>query len=150
MRPRPDKYRFCGHLPATTMSESIPEAFLLVTLENATITTSSFNQTGVLGLGYISVQMPDAPLACDDRDVYLFLRLGSVEAPIDPNSVIQRTYGEGWRSYAFHSPDVDLTEINVTFSLPADPKSSTVFMEDLEMFESILAQYMDLRRPSDL
>ena len=129
------------------MPDSIPEAFLLVTLENATITTSGLNQMGVLGLGYISVQTPDA--SCADRDVYLFLRLGSLEAPIDPNGVIQRTDGEGWRSYAFHSTDVDLTEINVTFSLPVDPKSSAVIMEDLEMFESILAQYVDFHSLSD-
>jgi spartin len=123
---------------------STPEAFLLLTLENATVTTSTFTQSGTLGLECVSVQIPEASAAVD-RDVYLILRLGSVETPIDPAMVIHRTDGHGWRKYTFHSTEVDLTQMNVTFSLPADQKSSSVFMEDLETFDSILAQYADLQ-----
>jgi spartin len=119
---------------------SIPEAFLLLTLENATVVTPTFSQSGILSLECVSVQIPEA-----DRDVYLILRVGSVETPIDPARVIHRTDGQGWRKYTFHSTEVDLTEMNVTFSLPTDQKSGSVFMEDLETFEGILAQYADLR-----
>jgi spartin len=123
---------------------SIPEAFLLLTLENATVVTPTFSQSGILSLECVSVQIPEAPSPLD-CDVYLILRVGSVETPIDPARVIHRTDGQGWRKYTFHSTEVDLTEMNVTFSLPTDQKSGSVFMEDLEAFESILAQYADPR-----
>jgi spartin len=120
------------------------DAFLLLMLDNATLATPAFSESGILGLECVSVQIPDAPTAVD-RDVYIVLRLGSFEAPIDPARVIYRTDGHEWRKYTFHGTEIDPTEILVTLAFPADRKSNPLFMDDLEMFESILAQYADLR-----
>jgi len=123
---------------------STPQAFLLITLQNATLSTPAISQSGTLGLECVTVQIPEAPTVAD-RDVYLVLRLGQIEVPIDPARLIHRTNGQGWRKYTFHGTPVDPTEMDVTFPLPADEKSSSLFMEDLETFENILAQYADLR-----
>jgi spartin len=127
---------------------STTDAFLLLMLENATLATPAFSQSGTLGLECVTVQIPEAPTAAD-RNVYLVLRLGSLETPIDPARVIYRTDGYGWRKYTFHGTEVDPTEMLVTLTFPADGKSNPLSMEDLETFESILAQYADLRGSPD-
>ena len=124
---------------------TIPEAFLLLTLENATLATPTFSQSGILGLECVSIQISEAPSALD-RDIYLVLRLGSIETPIDPTRIIHRTDGQGWRKYSFHGTQIDITDsTTVTFSLPPNQNSGSIFLDKLDTFENILAQYADLR-----
>ncbi|KAG5641100.1 hypothetical protein DXG03_005987 [Asterophora parasitica] len=124
------------------------EAFLLLTLPNITLSLQGVSQTGVLNLECVTVQLPDASTAVQ-RDVYLVLRLGSIETPIDPTRVIRRTDGAGWRTYNFLPVDSDPSELILYVSLPASSEVDSHVHEDLETFEGILAQYGDLQRPSE-
>ncbi|KAF9464641.1 hypothetical protein BDZ94DRAFT_1256212 [Collybia nuda] len=128
---------------------SAPEAFLLLTLANTTLSTSTgSSESGILNLECITIQIPGASTSAD-RDVYLILRLNSIETPIDPARTIHRTDGSGWRTYSFHGTDADPTELTVTIWPPTPSNSNSGFLEDLETFEGILAQYADLRGSSD-
>ncbi|RDB24224.1 hypothetical protein Hypma_008599 [Hypsizygus marmoreus] len=122
-----------------------PDAFLLLTLPNATLTVSgtksSPSQSGILSLECVTVQIPNAT-AATDRDVYLVLRLNAIETAIDPARVIQRTENGGRRMYTFHPTDTDPSELVVSIPLM---NGNAHVLEDLETFESILAQYADLR-----
>lgn len=123
---------------------STPDAFILLTLPNTTLTAYGTSQSGTLSLECITVQIPEASDPVD-RDVYLILRMNSIETPIDPIRVIHRTDGSGWRTYTFHGTESDPTELVVTISPPTPSQSTPALLEDLETFESILAQYADLR-----
>lgn len=127
---------------------SAPEGFLLLTLPNTTLTALGESQSGTLQLECITVQIPDASAAVD-RDVYLILRINSIETPIDPARVIYRTDGSGWRTYNFQGTESDPNELVVTVSPPTPSEPNPLFLEDLETFESILAQYADLRGTAD-
>ncbi|KAF5386691.1 hypothetical protein D9615_001970 [Tricholomella constricta] len=125
------------------------EAFLLLTLPNTTLSAQGTSQSGVLSLECVTVQVPDASQAVQ-RDVYLVLRLGSLEIPIDPARIIQRTDGSGWRTYTFFPTESDPSELVVSVSPPTPSESNLPhFSEDLETFETILAQYGDLRGTPD-
>ncbi|KAF8061667.1 hypothetical protein FPV67DRAFT_1631163 [Lyophyllum atratum] len=126
-----------------------PEAFLLLTIPNTTLSAQGTTQSGTLNLECVTVQVPHAsnPAA---RDVYLVLRLGLIETPIDPARVVQRTDGAGWRTYTFSGTESDPTEMVVSVSPPTPSENNNPhFMEDLETFETILAQYADLRGAPD-
>lgn len=127
---------------------SPPDGFLLLTLPNTTLTANGTSESGTLYLECITVQVPDTS-AVVDRDVYLILRINSIETPIDPARVIYRTDGSGWRTYTFYGTETDPTELVLTISPPTPSQSNVLFKEDLETFESILAQYADLRGSPD-
>lgn len=131
-------------IPLFPTTMSAPDAFLLLTLANTTLSTPVSSESGTLSLECITVQIPDAG-ASVDRDVYLILRLNSIETPIDPARIIHRTDGSGWRTYTFHGTEMDPTELTVTIWPPTPSNSNSSFLEDLETFEGILVQYADLR-----
>lgn len=120
---------------------SAPEAFVLLTLPETTLTAPDVKESGTLNLVCVTVHHPDAPAEAD-RDVYLMMRVGDVETPIDPAGTIERTDEPGSRTYTFHSTDI----------YPADrvlkvpTKGSDQYLaEDLETFDSLLSQYGELR-----
>ncbi|KAG6907463.1 hypothetical protein DXG01_008847 [Tephrocybe rancida] len=119
---------------------STPEAFLLLTIPNTTISVSGTNQTGTLHLECVTIQVPDTSNPTN-RDVYLVLRLGEFETPIDPSRVIQRTESQGHRTYLFHRTESDPTELAVSLALPNGPAANPHLLEDIGTFETILAQY---------
>jgi spartin len=109
-----------------------PEAFLLLSLSNASLATSTGTQNGVLQCVTI------------EQDVYLIVQMGSTEIPIDPTRTIHLTLSDsGARIYKFQ-PTVDSSEMVITVA-PPKGTPDPVFLEDLESFESILAQYADLK-----
>ena len=118
---------------------SPPEAFVLLILPNATLTAFDSTETGPLHLACVTVQVPDAEAG---RDVYLMLRLNGTETPIDPAGTIQRTDTPGFRIYTFYSTDAYPAER--VLRIPT-AQSNQVLAEDLETFESLLAQYADFR-----
>ncbi|KAG6831224.1 hypothetical protein H0H92_012021 [Tricholoma furcatifolium] len=119
---------------------SIPEAFLLLTIPNATVTLAGYSQTGVLFLECVTVQLPDTS-SSTDRDVFLVVRSGSIEAPVDPTQIIRKTEGQGHRTFSFHLTDSDSDPPVLVISVFCGPESGPNSLEDLGTFETILAQY---------
>lgn len=114
-----------------------PEAFLLLTLSHVTLTTPSLTQTGTLGLQCVTV----------GQDVYLVLRLESIELPIDPRRTITLELSEDQsRLYTFNPTDIDPTQLLLKIAVPEDVQP--YFIEDIETFEGILAQYADFQAAS--
>ncbi|KAH9048253.1 hypothetical protein EDB84DRAFT_295786 [Lactarius hengduanensis] len=128
----------------------ISEAYILVTIPNATLTSpSSGTLTGRIALEYITFSIP-APSSAAARDVLLVLRLGDdpdgvsgFEAPLDPARTLTATVlPSGARRYVFHATRDDA---EFALALPAPPEAA----EDVELFHSVLAGYAtDLRGDS--
>ncbi|KAG6845211.1 hypothetical protein H0H87_012538 [Tephrocybe sp. NHM501043] len=128
-----------------------PEAFLLLNIPNATVSVAGTTQTGTLSLECVTIQVPDTSNPTS-RDVYLVLRLGTIELPIDPARIIQKVDGNGYRAYSFQPTESDPTELSVSVPLIGST-ANPYLLEDIGTFEAILAQYAaDLRSallPSD-
>ncbi|KAG6898240.1 hypothetical protein C0992_002254 [Termitomyces sp. T32_za158] len=129
---------------------SIPEAFVLLTLPNTTLSFSGVTQTGVLNLDCVTVQVPNSSDPVN-RDVYLVFHLSSIEIPLDPERVIHRTDSQGHRVYTiFDATKSGVPEIVVSVALPSQPETNLVLLEDLATFETILSQYAaEFRSTSD-
>ncbi|KAF8274247.1 hypothetical protein EI94DRAFT_1713959 [Lactarius quietus] len=122
------------------------EAYVLVTIPNATLTSpSSGTLSGRLALEYVTFSIPASVSAA--RDVLLVLRLGDdpdgvsgFEAPLDPARALTATVlPSGARQYIFHATRDDP---EFTLVLPAQPEAA----EDVELFHSVIAGYAtDLR-----
>ncbi|KAF7359179.1 Senescence domain-containing protein [Mycena sanguinolenta] len=121
------------------------DAFLLLTLSNCSLLANGSRQSGSLALECVTIQFPDAPLGRDseDRHLYLVLRMNELEFPIDPTTRIALKISEaGSRNYTFMATDAE-PELVVTIVLPNFPDPH--FLEDVEVFEGILAQYADFQ-----
>ncbi|KAG6850407.1 hypothetical protein H0H93_013632 [Arthromyces matolae] len=120
---------------------SNPEAFLLLTLPDATLTFSGVSQTGLLNLECVTLQIPNTsdPL---HRDVYLVLRLGAIEIPLDPALSIQTVYSINRRTYTIYDPigTSDTSKTIISVAIPASDTKSSI-LQDIETFETVLAQY---------
>lgn len=126
----------------SVMSAPSYDAFLLLNLSNCSLVANAIHQSGSLALECVTIQLPDAPTA--DSHVYLVLRLNETEFPIDPTRVIKTNFSEsGSRKYTFVASEADPVELVLTVHLPNFPDSH--FLEDIEIFESILSQYADLQ-----
>ncbi|KAJ7118870.1 hypothetical protein C8R44DRAFT_878405 [Mycena epipterygia] len=124
------------------MSAPFYDAFLLLNLSNCSLVANTIHQSGSLALECVTIQLPDAPTS--DSHVYLVLRLNETEFPIDPTRVIKTNFSEsGSRKYTFVASEADPVELVLTVHLPNIPDSH--FLEDIEIFESILSQYADLQ-----
>ncbi len=131
-------------MPTTVMSE----AYVLVTIPNATLTSpSSGTLTGRIALEYVTFSIPASASSSAARDVLLVLRLGDdpdglsgFEAPLDPARALTATVlPSGARRYIFHATRDDA---EFALALPAPPEAA----EDVELFHSVLAGYAtDLR-----
>jgi spartin len=126
------------------------EAFLLLTLPNAHLSTPTTNQSGTLALECVTVTLPpsgnDPGSPPSHQDVYLVLRLNNFETPIDPTRVVEICVIEnGTRTYRFCGTNTDPTVLVLSITPPVD---NHLFFEDLETFEGIIAQYAELREAS--
>ncbi|KAF8913427.1 hypothetical protein CPB85DRAFT_1375636 [Mucidula mucida] len=109
-----------------------PEAFLLITLENATLRTGSSIQTGTLGLECVTVPVHG------QRDVFLVLRINDVELPIEHDrSISLDTSSRSARTYTLHPTDSDPNSVILDVKTTWHPS----FVADVETFDGILAQY---------
>ncbi|KAJ8522626.1 hypothetical protein ONZ45_g820 [Pleurotus djamor] len=123
-----------------------PEAFLLLSLENARLRTPTNTFAGVLGLQCVTVTIPvnqEKSATGDTRDVFLVFSIGGYEAPIDPTRTI--TYhrsDKGARTYSFLPTETDNAELVLTV---VPPEGDAAFEEDLETFNGILTQYANFQ-----
>ncbi|KAF8163687.1 hypothetical protein B0H34DRAFT_765375 [Crassisporium funariophilum] len=117
-----------------------PEAFVLLNLQDATLSSSGITENGVLSLQCVTLSHPDSQ-STEERDVYLVLSLNASETPIDPARVIQRTDVPGVRTYHFAGTQIDPTELVLTLKTPVPEGSHPQRSENLETFDNIIAQY---------
>ena len=122
------------------------DAHILVTIPNATVTSSSSGTfTGPLALEYITFDIPSSARATATRDVLLVLRIGAFEAPLDParaltvstlppSGTTTATAAVGGYRYVFHATRDD-SEFSLEF--PATPETA----DDVELFHSVLVGY---------
>ncbi|KAF9023045.1 hypothetical protein BDZ89DRAFT_1136993 [Hymenopellis radicata] len=109
-----------------------PEAFLLITLENATLNTGRIIQTGTLGLECVTVPVHG------QRDVFLVLRINDVEIPIEHDrSISLDTSSRSARTYTLHPTESDPNSVILDVKTTWHPS----FVVDVETFDGILAQY---------
>ncbi|KAF8655845.1 hypothetical protein AX16_002929 [Volvariella volvacea WC 439] len=123
-----------------------PEAFLLLTLANASLAANGQIHTGQLNLQCVTMPLPDTSNPSpSNRDVYLVLWIGGQEIALDPARIVQREDGPTWRTYHFHATEFDPTEMTLKLFPPVPPSANPQLAEDLETFHGILAQYADVR-----
>ncbi|KAJ7348985.1 hypothetical protein DFH08DRAFT_697168 [Mycena albidolilacea] len=116
------------------------DAFLLLTLSNCSLVANGTQQSGSLALECVTIQVPGPPTG---SHLYLVLRMNEMEFPVDPTTrVILKVLESGSRKYTFLATDAE-PEIVLTIALPNLPDSH--FLEDVEIFEGIVAQYADLQ-----
>ena len=120
---------------------SLPEAFVLLSLPDATLKSTGFAEVGVLNLECVTLPIPEAKSA-EERTVYLILRLNNYEIPIDPDRVVERTDIAGTRTYTFAQTPSDPTHLILTLKGPRPGSSDVESVEKLDTFDNILEQYV--------
>ncbi|KAG1736854.1 uncharacterized protein EDB91DRAFT_1224496 [Suillus paluster] len=115
----------------------LSEAFVLLNIPDVTLTTSGNPQSGVLALECVTAQAGDVHHA----EVYLVIRLGSFECPIDPTRPIYFSFDAqlGHRSYTLSSPDGSTLRLDLPLS------NVPHLLEDQDTLHGILAQYAEMR-----
>lgn len=122
-----------------------PEAFVLLSLPNATLAAKTLIYQGILALECVTVSAPSQTRdsTTPTRDVYLVLRLNSFETPLDPSRAVQCSVSNGSRCYSFLGGSGE--EFTVDFREPSEHEGH--IREDFDTFDSILAQYAEFRGP---
>ncbi|KAF4614498.1 hypothetical protein D9613_003480 [Agrocybe pediades] len=117
-----------------------PEAYLLLSLPDASLTTGGggYPETGVLNLECVSMPSPDSKNE-QDKNVYLVLRINSTEVPIDPARVVRRFDEPGRRVYSFAGTQIDPSEMVLAI---ATPSSKGELTDKIDAFDNILEQYV--------
>ena len=118
-----------------------PEAFLLLSLPDATLKSTDIAEVGVLNLERVTLPIPEAKSA-EERTVHLVLRLNNREIPIDPDRVIERKDVTGTRTYTFAETPSDPTHLTLTLKGPWPASSDIEFVKKLDTFDSILEQHV--------
>lgn len=125
------------------------EAFLLLALNNVSLHVSNgANYSGVLNLECVTMALPpgfDKPPSESNRDVYLVLKIEGFETPIDPAKVVIREDGPGWRTYTLKPSAADASEVLIRLWPPMPDEHNAALTEDLETFDGILTQYVEVR-----
>ncbi|KAG0706501.1 hypothetical protein DFH29DRAFT_901388 [Suillus ampliporus] len=113
------------------------EAFILLNIPDVTLTTSGNPQSGVLALECVTAQAGDV----HHTVVYLVIRLGSFECPIDPTRPVYFSFDAqlGRRSYTLSSPDGSTSRLDLPLS------NVPHLLEDQDTFHGILTQYAEMR-----
>ncbi|PPQ63343.1 hypothetical protein CVT24_006716 [Panaeolus cyanescens] len=123
------------------MVSSQPEAFVLVSIPNATLAYSGASQSGVLSLECVTMPHPDSNSA-SERDIYLVLRLNEWEIPLDPSKSVKRTdNGPDTRVYTFLPSAHDPTAMVLTLHPPPPTSDYPEVLEKIDTFDSVLQQY---------
>jgi len=120
---------------------SSPEAFVLLSLPDATLKSTDFAEVGVLNLECITLPIPGGKSA-EECTVYLILQLNNSEIPINLDRVVERTDVAGTRTYTFAQTPSDLIHLILTLKGPQPGSSGVEFLEKLDTFDNILEQYV--------
>jgi spartin len=110
------------------------EAFLLLSLPDAILTTSDHPPiSGTLNLECITLAYTPAPTS-QERDVFLVLRIGAYESPLDPSRIITLAQNmDGKRVYTFHPCETDGGSVVLTIAAPGE--KSALAAQDVETFD---------------
>ncbi|KAJ7144893.1 hypothetical protein C8R43DRAFT_1070394 [Mycena crocata] len=120
------------------------DAFLLLNLSNCYLVVNGKTHSGTLALECVTLPISGKSTGTEDHHLYLVLRMNETEIPIDPTRVIQTNLSEsGSRKYTFLPTEADPAELLLTVAMPSFPDAH--FLEDVEIFESVIAQYADLQ-----
>jgi spartin len=120
------------------------EAFILLNLENAMLKTGNVTYDGILALECVTISVTQAQITeTPARDVYLVLRIKSFETPLDPSGAVKCSIQNGFRHYSFLGGGGE----NVVVTLHEPGAHEPHVKEDLDTFDSILAQYTEFRSP---
>ena len=114
-----------------------PDAFILLTLQNANLIANQTTYGGDLALECVTIPQ-DSP---DARDVYLVVRLTPFETPLDPSVPVNCTIKDGIRRYSFLGGNNQ--PIELSFQDPPDIPTTQHLREDFETFDNILGQYSE-------
>jgi spartin len=112
------------------------EAFLLLSLPNATLKSSTSTYTDCLYLECITIPTSALKSPFPDRDVYLVLRISDVEIAIDPSRTIHSSVQRDTQVYTFHATEQE-GQFEISVTSPHNEDSA----QDLETFDHILTQY---------
>ncbi|KDQ59683.1 hypothetical protein JAAARDRAFT_33259 [Jaapia argillacea MUCL 33604] len=123
-----------------------PDAFVLLSLPNATIRSGSGSWTGTLNVECVTIILQDAS---SGREVYLIFHLDAFEAPIDPTRPISLSCSAKGRVYTFGAGDGTYSNsADIVISFPNPRTNESHLLEDFETFDSVLTQYADdFRKP---
>lgn len=114
----------------------VGDAFLLLSLPRATLERRKDRAvTDSLFLECVTISAAQSPFP--DRDVYLLIRLGHLEIPVDPYRRVTASIRHDSHVYAFLATDSD-PEFSISVPFPPNPVAS----QDLETFNHILTQYV--------
>jgi spartin len=114
----------------------VGDAFLLLSLPRATL--ESGNEAPVtdsLYLECVTISAAHSPFA--DREVYLVIKLGYFEIPVDPVRTVTASTGHHSHLYTFSATDSD-----PKFSISIPFPSNSLASQDLQSFNHILTQYV--------
>ena len=126
--------------------QNAPEAFLLLTLPDSSLTLVGKTENGSLRLECVNMPNPEA--AKEQRDVYLVLQVNTTEVPIDPGRIVTRADTPIFRTYTFAGTQLEPADIVLRVKVPS--VSNPELSDKLEAFDSILEQYVaDFRRPAN-
>ncbi|KAF5373121.1 hypothetical protein D9758_001486 [Tetrapyrgos nigripes] len=135
----------------TMAAEQPDQAFVLLTLSNASLTTPGSTEHGALVLECVTLSATAKQSL--ERDVFLVLRINQIEVPLDPGRVITvKSINSNGRSYVLQGSYADPTELHLTVSFSSHFLGGGIPLheqEDLETFESILSQYADFHGVSE-
>ncbi|KAL1719997.1 hypothetical protein EV715DRAFT_251024 [Schizophyllum commune] len=114
---------------------SVPEAFILLTLPSASLTTNGFTHSGDLQLQHITANVPDES-GVTHEEVFLVLRLRELEIALDPDRPVSLSTADPHRRiYTFGASTGDAAE-EIQLAVPASTPTN-----DLETLDTVLAQY---------
>ncbi|KAK7037508.1 hypothetical protein VNI00_011000 [Paramarasmius palmivorus] len=118
------------------------DAFLMLSLPNCTLRTPTATEIGVLALECVT--LPPSAKAIYNRDVFLVLRVNSLEVPLDPTRTIVLNDSSSGRTYVFHGTEADPTELTLVIAYSVYANDGPL-PEDLETFDGVLAQYANFQ-----
>lgn len=121
-----------------------PEAFILLNLPNATLEAGNATYDGNLALECVTISVSQAQIVeASARDVYLVLRIKSFETPLDPSGTVKCCIQNSFRRYSFLGGGGE----DVVVKLHEPGAHEQHIQEDLDTFDSILAQYTEFQGP---
>ncbi|KAL1662014.1 hypothetical protein GGF50DRAFT_129074 [Schizophyllum commune] len=114
---------------------SVPEAFILLTLPSASLTTNGFTHSGDLQLQHITANVPDESGAVHE-EVFLVLRLRELEIALDPDRPVSLSTADLLRRiYTFGASSGDAAD-EIQLAVPASTPA-----DGLETLDTVLSQY---------
>ncbi|KIK15703.1 hypothetical protein PISMIDRAFT_291886 [Pisolithus microcarpus 441] len=120
------------------------QAVTLLKFSAATLEVHGRSYSGPLELNSVRVTVGDGEKTDDTQsntDIYLVLRVGGFDTPIDPSTSIKTTSSNDGNSYTFGTADGR----TATLLLPTPSQNDKQAIEDQAIFHKIIAQYSNFQ-----